>query len=194
MNTAYDPGYPKDVPQREQDLEQAKSLLKQAGYDNDLSVQCDVTVGNGQASVDCAVVFSEQAKAAGVTVNVNKIDVSQFFGKNWLTYPFSTDNWATMGYIYTARLQLTPAAPWNETHWKNDEWLKIVEEAQRTVDETKRNELVSEALKIDHDQGGYITWSFSDLLDAHSDKVAGGVPDVMYLSAIRWRFNELYFV
>ena len=43
MNTPYDPGYPKDVPQREQDLEQAKSLLKQAGYDNDLTVQlrCD---------------------------------------------------------------------------------------------------------------------------------------------------------
>ena len=33
-----DPGYPKDVPQREQDFDQAKSLLKQAGYDNDLTV------------------------------------------------------------------------------------------------------------------------------------------------------------
>ena len=33
MWSIYDPAYPKDLPQRTQDIEQAKSLLKQAGYD-----------------------------------------------------------------------------------------------------------------------------------------------------------------
>ena len=193
MVARFDPGYP-DLPQREQDLEQARSLLKQAGYDNDLTVQCDVTVGNSQVAVDSAVVFAENAKAAGVTVKVNKIDVNQFFGDNWLTYPFSTDSWATRGYIQIARLALKPDAPWNEIHWKDDEWLKLVEEAEQTADDARRNELVSEAMKIDYERGAYIVWSYSDLLDAHSSKVAGAVPDVFYISAIKWRFNQLYFV
>ena len=34
MYGPFDAGYPKDLPQREQDLEQAMSLLKQAGQEN----------------------------------------------------------------------------------------------------------------------------------------------------------------
>ena len=47
MYAPFDPGYPKDLPQRVQDLEQAKSLLKQAGYDNNLTVQLTTSTAVG---------------------------------------------------------------------------------------------------------------------------------------------------
>ena len=139
------------------------------------------------------MVFSEQAKAAGVTVNVNKIDSSQFFGTTGSPTPSQRIS-GRHGSSTPPGFPRLPNAPWNETHWKDAEWLKIVEEAHTTWTTPSETNSSSEALKIDYDQGGYIIWSFPELLDGHSDKVAGGVPDVLYLSAIRWRFNELYFV
>ena len=62
----YDPAYASDLPQRTQDLEQAKSLLKQAGREG-LSVEL-VTAPVFQGIVEAAQVFAEQAKGAGVNV------------------------------------------------------------------------------------------------------------------------------
>ena len=68
----YDPAYAKDLPQRKQDLEQAKSLLQQAGQAN-MTVEL-VTAPVFQGIVEAAQVFAEQAKGAGVTVKVRKVD------------------------------------------------------------------------------------------------------------------------
>ena len=63
MYGRFDPGTP-DLPQRMQDLEQAKSLLKQAGYDNNLTVELVTSEGAlGGDEVAAAQVFAEQAKA-----------------------------------------------------------------------------------------------------------------------------------
>jgi peptide/nickel transport system substrate-binding protein len=194
MYSPYDPGYPKDLPQRQQDIEQAKSLLKQAGYDNNLSIDLDTSFGVTAYAVATSTVFAQQAKAAGVTVNVKNLDTSILYGPKWLSWTFSMDVWGTRPYLATASLATLPNGPWNETHWNDPTWTKIVQEAFATLDETKRNELIAQAQKIEYEQGGYIIWSFPDLLDGHSDKVAGAVPDVFLTSACGWRFYNLYFV
>jgi peptide/nickel transport system substrate-binding protein len=194
ITALYDPAYPKDLEQTEQDLEQAASLLKQAGYGDGLSVECVVCPENGASAVDCAVIFAEEAKKVGVTVKVNKIDVATFYGDSWTTWPFSTDSWATRGYIHAARIQRFPDAVWNCEHWQNDQWESTMREAEKTTDEAKRNELVAAAMKIDHDEAGYLVWSFMDLIDGKSDKIAGEVPDVFYWTAINFGFKYLYFV
>ena len=57
----FDPVYDHSIPQRDQDLEQAKSLLKQAGYEK-LTVTL-VTSPIAQGVVDSAQVFAQQASA-----------------------------------------------------------------------------------------------------------------------------------
>ncbi len=95
MYGRFDAGTP-DLPQRVQDIEQAKSLLKQAGYDNNLTVQLVTSEGAlGGDEVAAAQVFAEQAKAAGVTVNIKKTDSGVFYGEDYLTWPFAQDFWAT---------------------------------------------------------------------------------------------------
>ena len=93
----YDPVYASDLPQRQQDLEQAKSLLKQAGREG-LSVEL-VTAPVFQGIVEAAQVFAEQAKGAGVNVKVRKVDSGTFYGDNYLRWPFAQDFWASRVYL-----------------------------------------------------------------------------------------------
>ena len=66
LYSPYDPAYNSDLPQRRQDLDQAKSLLRRAGQ-SDLSVEL-VTSPVFQGIVEAAQVIAEQAKGAGVSI------------------------------------------------------------------------------------------------------------------------------
>ena len=176
MYAPFDPGYPADLAQREQDLEEAKSLLKQAGAEG-LTVELVTSDAVGGGAVEAAQVFAENAKGADVKVNVKKVDAGIFYGEDYLSWTFAMDFWYTRNYLAQAGQGTMPSAPYNETHWKNDKWLAIVNEAFRTVDEAKRNELIAEASTIEYEEGGYIIWSFNNQTDAYSEKVAGLTPD-----------------
>ena len=195
MYAAFDPGYPKDLPQREQDLEQAKSLLKEAGYDNDLNVELICSTATGAGDVQAAQVFAQQAKGAGVSVKVKQVDPSVFYGDDYTKWVFAMDFWGYRNYLPQASLGSTKTAPWNETHWGTDpKWSSLYEEAMRTVDDTKRNELIREMETIEYDTGGYIIYQFNILLDAYSDKLGGVVADNWGAEgANKCRFNLVYF-
>jgi len=192
MYAPYDPGYPADLPQRAQDIEQAKSLLKQAGYDNDLTVQFDTSDAIGAGHVAAAQVFAEQAKLAGVTVNVKKISADAFWN-DYLKYTLSQDYWGTRNFLAQTTLSTQPGAPYNECHWEDAEWQALVDEAFKTPDETKRNDLVRQAMTIEYERGGYIVWQKNVLLDAYSNKLAGVIPDTWGQSACKNRYNLMYF-
>src|SRR3954451_16692244 len=64
----FDEGYFSDLPEREQDIEQAKSLLKSAGKEG-LAVDLHTTNG-ASGMVELASVFASQAKEAGVKITV----------------------------------------------------------------------------------------------------------------------------
>ena len=115
MYAPLDPGYNHALPQRHQDIEQAKSLLKQAGQEG-LSVQLTTSpVFNGV--VQAAEVFAQQATPAGVKVKLNQVNTSVFYGPNYLKWPFAQDFWATREYLPQVAQGSAPAAPFNETHW-----------------------------------------------------------------------------
>jgi len=194
MYGRYDPGYPKDLPQRQQDLEQAKSLLKAAGYE-DLTVELVTSAGAlGADEVAAAQVFAEQAKGAGVNVKIKKVDAGVFYGEDYLSWPFAQDFWFARGYLAQAGQGTMPGAPYNETHWENDEWLAIVKEAFATVDEAKRNELVAQAQEIEYNEGGYIIWAFRNQVDAFSEKIDGLKEDKLGAALGQFGFKGVYFV
>jgi len=194
MYGRYDNGMP-DVPQREQDIEQAKSLLKQAGYDGDLTVQLVTSEGAlGGDEVAAAQVFAEQAKAAGVTVKLKKVDAGVFYGDDYLSWPFAQDFWATRGFLQQASQGTMPDAPYNETHWEHAEWLALVTKAFTTVDDDERNALVGQAMEIEYNEGGYIVWSWRDQVDAYSTTTTGYKQDKLGGPIGRLWFKDVYFV
>ncbi|HWD75756.1 MAG TPA: ABC transporter substrate-binding protein, partial [Solirubrobacteraceae bacterium] len=115
MYSPFDPAYDSSLPQRHQDLAQAKSLLKQAGHSG-LTVQL-TTAPVFQGIVQAAEVFAQQASGAGVTVKLQKLDSGTFYGTNYLKWPFAQDFWATREYLPQVAQGSLPNSPFNETHW-----------------------------------------------------------------------------
>ncbi|MGN6177477.1 MAG: ABC transporter substrate-binding protein [Streptosporangiaceae bacterium] len=109
----FDPGYNHSLPQRQQDIAQAKSLLKAAGKAN-LAVDLHTTAG-AAGMVETATVFANQASAAGVKINV--INDPNYYGNQYLKLAFSVDFWGTRAYLNQVQQGSLPNAPYNETHW-----------------------------------------------------------------------------
>ena len=114
----------------EQDLEQAKSLLKEAGQE-DLTVTLhtsDIVPG----FVESATLFAEQAKGAGVTVNIKKEPANAYFDTSLLYTkldfaPVVLDDSPRSATWYTQAL--LSDAVWNETHWRDPPYDKLIQDA-----------------------------------------------------------------
>jgi peptide/nickel transport system substrate-binding protein len=170
----YDPAYASDLPQRQQDLEQAKSLLKQAGREG-LSVEL-VTSPVFQGIVEAAQVFAQQAKGAGVNVKVRRVDSGTFYGDNYLSWTFAQDFWASRVYLSQVAQGDLPDSPFNETHWPADKkFLDLIQQARAETDEAKRADILHECQTMQYEEGGYIIPYFSNIIDAHSAKLGGFV-------------------
>ena len=170
----YDPSYNSSLPQREHDPEQAMSLLKAAGADG-LSLEL-VTSDFAQGVVPMATVFAEQAKAAGVTVNLKKVTVSDFYGPQYLKWTFAQDFSFFQYYLPSVAQFFVPSGPYNETHYNNPTYTALFNQALATVDETKRTDIVHQMQQIDYDQGGYIIPLFPPVIDGVAKTVHGVGP------------------
>jgi peptide/nickel transport system substrate-binding protein len=189
----YDPAYASALPQRTQDLEQAKSLLKQAGQSG-LTVQL-TTASVYEGIVEAAQVFAQQAKGAGMNVNLNKTDSNTFYApKKYLSWPFAQDFWFTRNYLPQVEQGSLPSSPFNETHWADPTFLKLIKQAQAEVDDAKRADILHAAQQIEYERGGYIVWSFSNQLDAYSSKVTGFRPARSGQPLTNYGFGKVGFV
>jgi peptide/nickel transport system substrate-binding protein len=192
LYSPYDPAYNNDLPQRKQDLDQAKSLLKQAGQ-SDLSVEL-VTSPVFQGIVEAAQVIAEQAKGAGVTIKVRKVDTGTFYGDNYLSWTFAQDFWATRTYLSQVAQGSLPDSPYNETHWKDPEFLELIAQARAELDDAKRTELLKAAQKIEWERGGLIVWSFGNQIDAYNTTVGGFEPAKSGFPLTNYGFGRVGFV
>ena len=182
--------YDSSLPQRTQDIAQAKALLAAAGKSN-LTVDL-VTSDVASGVVEAAQVFAQQAKAAGVTINVKKVDSGVFYGADYLNWTFAQDFWYTRDFLPQTSAGSLPTSPYNETHWADPQFVTLVAKARATTDQTARCDLIHQAQKIEYDSGGYIIWGFPDQLDAYSAKVQGFVPDESGIPLTSYGFRSVW--
>jgi peptide/nickel transport system substrate-binding protein len=170
----FDAGYDHSLPQRHQDIDQAKSLLKAAGHEG---LTVDLHTTNGAAGmVETASIFAAQAKAAGVTINLH--NDPNYYGTQYLKLAFSVDFWGTRGYLNQVQQGSLSNSPFNETHWPpksgtGSNFASLYSQALAATDDSKRIELEQEMQKLEYDNGGYIIPFFGDLIDGYSSKVHG---------------------
>jgi peptide/nickel transport system substrate-binding protein len=193
----FDEAFASSLPQRKQDLEKAKSLLKAAGKEG---LTVDLQSTNGALGMnEGAQVFAQQAKAVGVTVNVKILDSGAFYGDQYLKWPFSTDFWGSRNYLSQVAAGSLPTSPYNETHWpdgSHSKYLSLYKQALQTVDRKKRIAVMREMQKMEYDAGGYIVWGFSTLLDGYNKKVKGlqeGDKGVLPLNAFGHGYRTISF-
>jgi len=184
------PEYNHALPQREQDIDQAKSLLRAAGAEG-LTVQL-ITADIAQGTVLAAQVLAQQVSAAGITVNVNEVTVNDFYGTNYLKWQFAQDYWFYNFYLPQVSLATLPTAPFNETHWHNDRYDSLYNQAIATVDDSLRTELAHEMQQIEYDEGGYIIPFFPPVIDGYGANVGGLVPSKIGLSLNAYDFKNVW--
>ncbi len=190
VTSIWDPAYDTTIPQRVQDIAQAKSLLKAAGREN-LTVEL-VTADIAMGVVNTAQVFAQQAQAAGVTVNLRKTTVTDFYGPQFLKYPFAFDYWGFQYYLPQVASELLPSSPYPESHWDNPQTNKLYKEALATVDETKRTAIAHEMQLIDHDQGGLIIPYFPPVVDSYNPNLQGVIPSKIGASWNNFDFKSYW--
>jgi peptide/nickel transport system substrate-binding protein len=185
------------LPQRHQDIAQAKSLLKAAGHDG---LTIDLQSTNGALGMnEGAQVFAQQAKAAGVTVNVKILDSGTFYGSQYLKWVFSTDFWNSRNYLPQVASGSIPSSPYNETHWPDQahqQFVSLYNQARVTVDAAKRTQIIHEMQKMEYDAGGYIVWGFHTTLDGYSSKVKGlkaGYKSILALNQFGNGYRTIWF-
>jgi peptide/nickel transport system substrate-binding protein len=184
------PEYDHALPQRHQDIDQAKFLLKAAGHEG-LAFQL-VTSDIGAGTVQAAEVLAQQASAAGMRINVSDITVNDFYGPGYLKWVFAQDYWYYNFYLPQVSLATLPTAPFNETHFDNPAYNKLYQQAIATVDETKRRELSFEMQRIDYNEGGLIIPFFPPVIDGYGANVHGLVPSKGGLSLNAYDFKRLW--
>jgi peptide/nickel transport system substrate-binding protein len=170
-----DPMYNTDIPQREHDPEQAKSLLRQAGLEGG---EVTLTTAQIQPGVNEACqVLAENAREAGLTIKVNKVDQETLYGDQYLKWPFSVDYWTTVPLLAQSVTADGPDSPYNNTHWDDPEWTDLYWKALAEPDDDKVRGMLNRMQEIQHEKGGILLWGFASALSAYSKDVTGFISD-----------------
>jgi peptide/nickel transport system substrate-binding protein len=182
--------YNSSLPQRKRDIAQAKALLKAAGKSK-LTVEL-VTAPVAAGVVEAAQVFVQQAKAAGITVKLKRVDTGTFYGDNYLKWTFAQDFWYTTDFLPQTAVGALPGSPYNETHWADKKFIALVTKARQTTNQTARCALIKQAQTIEYNSGGLIIWGFPNQVDAYSAKVQGLVPDKSGIPLTSFAFGQVW--
>lgn len=185
----YDPDYASELPQREQDIEQAKSLLRAAGQ-SDLRFTI-TTTDAARGQVQTAEVFAQQAKAAGVTVRVQKTDPATLYGDNFGKWQSTVDIWGTRNYLPQTAVGSLPSAVFNTQHFENDRFASLYKQASAESDDARRKEINLEMQRIQHEEEPMVIAFFYDFVDAHNGKVKGLAADKGTLNLSGYDFRDV---
>ncbi len=186
--------YDADLPQRPYDPEKAKFHLKKANLEG-LKVDLHAADAAFQGALDTAVLYSEQAARAGITINVVREPNDGYWSNVWTKKPFvmcfwqgrPTEDWM-FSQVYAAD------APWNDTHWKNPQFNKLMLEARSELDDAKRKQMYGEMQRLVSDDGGVIIPMYANYVWIRRAELTHG-PHLSSISALdgskcgeRWWF------
>ena len=170
------PFYDTDLPQRVQDIDQAKSLLKKAGQEN-LKVLLR-TSPIFAAFPAAATLLAQQAKEAGVTMQLKQVPPNSYYNPSllYLKMAFAETQWPIPSLKFFYLQSLSSTAPYNETHWNSKSFNDLLFKAIGEVDRTKAQDYWNQVQQIQYNEGGYLQWTNADWVDAVSNKLKGLEP------------------
>jgi peptide/nickel transport system substrate-binding protein len=170
------PFYDNSLPQRVQDIEQAKSLLKTAGQENLTVTLMTSPIISG--FVEAATLLAEQAKSAGVNIQLKQVPVSAYWNPQllYLKMAFAETQWPMLSLKYWYLQTMSSKASYNETHWNDPAWNALLFKAIGELDQTKAQDYWNQVQEIEYDRGGYLSWTNADWVDGISKKVKGLQP------------------
>jgi len=174
------------------DPKRAKQLLKYAGYPRGLDV--NLAFGTGWADVvRYAEILKQDAAPAGFRINLDTMPNAQFCGK-WSEVDFGITPWMhrplgtmVLNLAYIADETGKPV-PWNETRWMDDEFSRLLKQANGTLDVDERRKIFCKLEDIQMIRGsiGIAYWRNNWMITRKKVKDVKGHPS-LYMS-----FNKVW--
>jgi peptide/nickel transport system substrate-binding protein len=168
-------GFAKDVVPYEYNIEKAKALLAEAGYPNgfETTFHTDTT----RERVDIAEIFQNQLSKVGIkckTIAMEQVSYQAMFGRgehNMMLYGLT----CTTGEGDKAFRWFHSQHPLGQAlcAWKNPAFDKLIDDAAKTLDVTKRMELYKQAQQVLKDECIIIPTLHREILSAARSNVKG---------------------
>jgi peptide/nickel transport system substrate-binding protein len=179
------------TPQRERDIEMAKSLLAEAGAEG---LTATIEAGDILASPDMAAIVEQNCAEAGITLTVNVTANSDFYGEFWCAgaewgaqpdtggpgVPCGAS--APIGIvdyghrptpdIYFGRALQTDG-DWNSSNYASADFDRLFTDYQSAVDVAGQKTAVGEIQKLLHEDAPALYPLFFDYLSGHDESVSG---------------------
>ncbi len=153
------------------DPDKAKSLVKKAGMEG-LKVDFSVSDAAFSGAVDAGLLMQEQAKAAGIDINVIREPNDSYWDNVWLKKPWCMCYWGGRPAAdMLLSISLAADAAWNDTHFKNPRFNELLLAARAETDEAKRAEQYGEMQQLIHDDSGQMVLMFNNFVGSLSTKV-----------------------
>ena len=171
-----DPAFNTTLTQLKYDPDRARFHFRKAGLsDPKIVLQTSDAAFNG--AVDMAMLLQGTAAKCDIPVEVRKEPADGYFTNVWLKGAFVASYW---GGRPSATQMLEVAyqsqAPWNESHWRDPAFDRLLAAAQAEVDEVKRRAAIFDMQAMLTERSGTLIPCFRDWLDAHNRKVGGHTP------------------
>ncbi len=165
------PYYPDDLEQISYDPDRSRALLDEAGI-GELNVNLSSADSIFSGAVDMCVLYAEQAKAAGININVVREPNDGYYSDVWLKKPFCAVAWGarpTPDVMYT--LAYKDDAAWNESFWQNERFNELLLQGKAELDDAVRGDIYREMATIARDDGGTIIPFFRNFVYGRSTNV-----------------------
>lgn len=178
---ALNPYYNTNMPQRAYDPDKAAFHFKKAGLAAGTKIELKTSEGAWGSAVDCASIYQESTKKAGIDLTVTKVSADGYWDNVWLKVPFCAVYWGrrlTADQTFTQ--EFGSASDWNDSNWRVPEFDKLVADARVELDDDKRKELYFKCQEMIAEDGGMICFAITDYLDGYTPKVQGVHPHARY--------------
>jgi peptide/nickel transport system substrate-binding protein len=186
-DAAYPQGYTK-----QRDVEKAKALLKASGLGDTPITLTEADAASGLLAA--AQLVPAQLKEVGFNIELHKVDANTLYGDRYGKWQFMGDWWGAKPYLLQVQQALLPGSPLNMTHWDDKEFFGLLDDALRTVDPAKQQQIVRDMMMIEGTRGGTAVWAFPETTDAYSSKITGFVPHVGGLPLSNFQLKDVSFV
>lgn len=161
------------LPPLKRDVEGAKKLLKEAGFEKGIELTIDVGNTDGPWHQTACEAMRDQLKDAGITLKINVMPAAKYW-EIWDKTAFGCTAWThrPLGTMVMS-LGYRTGVPWNESRYANPAFDKALDEAEATLDVTARKEKLAKAAKILQDDAVMVMPLFRPIYTITSKVVNG---------------------
>jgi peptide/nickel transport system substrate-binding protein len=156
------------------DPDKAKFHFKKSGISSGVELQ--VSEGAFSGATDSGQIYQESLAKTGINMDLKRVSGDGYWDNVWLKQPFCAVYW---GNRPTIDNQLTSTFfgglknPWNDTHFQNEEFSKLLVAARVEMDQKKRAEQYARCQSLISENSGMVCFAVQDYLDACTNKLQG---------------------